>query len=199
MQNDKHQALVDYASTLTNLKEYRGDYMGCCPVHQERTPSFYIYAGKFQARCYGCGWSGDVFDLYHATQGGSFLDAKKALGFWEESGVYQHTKKPIYPSLIRFEDGKQWEIYELCKESIAFGRELKIRIKNKDYSAEDYVYFCLRKSKFWKRMLLEFLSEIRKPEIKFNFLAYLAPRMADKMNERVRFRVFKLMVAYNAS
>ncbi len=40
-----------------------GEYLKCCcPFHPDRTPSFFIYPNDAYARCFGCGWSGDVFD-----------------------------------------------------------------------------------------------------------------------------------------
>lgn len=36
---------------------------GLCPIHQERTPSFYIDVTKGTFKCFGCGEGGDVIDL----------------------------------------------------------------------------------------------------------------------------------------
>ena len=40
---------------------------GKCPLHEERTPSFYVYQDKEYWRCYGaCARGGDVIDLARA-------------------------------------------------------------------------------------------------------------------------------------
>ena len=38
----------------------------CCPIHQEKTPSFNIYDGGRRFKCFGCGAGSDVGDLYQA-------------------------------------------------------------------------------------------------------------------------------------
>jgi len=47
-----------------------GKKKGRCPVHEERTPSFYVYTDRQTWRCFGaCGKGGDVLDLAQALQG----------------------------------------------------------------------------------------------------------------------------------
>jgi hypothetical protein len=36
---------------------------GCCPLHNEKTPSFYVDTTKHTFHCFGCGEGGDVLDL----------------------------------------------------------------------------------------------------------------------------------------
>ena len=38
-----------------------GRYVGLCPFHQEKTPSFSVHAGHQYYKCFGCGVGGDVF------------------------------------------------------------------------------------------------------------------------------------------
>lgn len=64
--------LADYAVTLTGLERMEGSgaYLGRCPLpdHEDRTPSFYVYDDG-HAHCYGCGFHGDVLDLYQEVEG----------------------------------------------------------------------------------------------------------------------------------
>lgn len=53
--------LVDYVTRYTRLKRQGRIHKGCCPFHQEKTPSFYVYPQHFH--CYGCSAHGDVFDF----------------------------------------------------------------------------------------------------------------------------------------
>lgn len=53
---------------------------GLCPLHDERTPSFYVYDGGANFHCYGCGASGDTIDYLMATRRLSFTEALKWLG-----------------------------------------------------------------------------------------------------------------------
>src|SRR2546423_13163107 len=52
-----------------------GRYMGLCPFHEERTPSFSVDADKKVYHCFGCGASGDVFTFVRETEGGEFAGA----------------------------------------------------------------------------------------------------------------------------
>ncbi|HEX3317061.1 MAG TPA: DNA primase [Solirubrobacteraceae bacterium] len=56
-----------------------GRYMGLCPFHEERTPSFSVDADKKVYHCFGCGASGDVFTFVRETEGVEFTDALELL------------------------------------------------------------------------------------------------------------------------
>ena len=57
--------LAEFASKFTDLRRAGpGKQKGRCPLHDERTPSFYIYEEKRTWRCYGaCATGGDVILL----------------------------------------------------------------------------------------------------------------------------------------
>lgn len=77
-------SLEEIASRSTNLKRSGARLVGCCPIHKESTPSFSVYSDGHY-RCYGCGSSGDVIDLWGNVQGvrqgiESALDLARAYG-----------------------------------------------------------------------------------------------------------------------
>ena len=62
-----------------NFKKNDKDIKGCCPIHREKTPSFYITdkgEGAF-FHCFGCGAGGDVVNLVKAMENFSTLEATK--------------------------------------------------------------------------------------------------------------------------
>lgn len=72
-------AMPDVAADLgLTLRRAGGGFATHCPFHEERTPSFSISlrSGVWRAKCYGCGWSGDVIDLYEGLRG---TDKKTAI------------------------------------------------------------------------------------------------------------------------
>jgi DNA primase len=74
--------LPDLAANLTVLKQRGSEWIGCCPFHQDRTPSFTIWRAQgkhWQAHCFGCGWHGDVLDLVCQAYGLSLPDAARRL------------------------------------------------------------------------------------------------------------------------
>lgn len=53
--------IVDVIGDLVPLKRRGKEYWGCCPFHDERTPSFRVVPAESVFRCPGCGLEGDVF------------------------------------------------------------------------------------------------------------------------------------------
>lgn len=52
-------------------------WTGCCPFHNEKTPSFYVYDDHFH--CFGCGAHGDAIGFVMQAQGIGFIDAVEQL------------------------------------------------------------------------------------------------------------------------
>jgi DNA primase len=50
---------------------------GCCPFHNEKTPSFYVYEDGYH--CFGCGAHGDAITFVMQTQGAAFMEAVEQL------------------------------------------------------------------------------------------------------------------------
>jgi DNA primase, catalytic core len=59
--------------------------MGCCPFHQEKTPSFSVNPAKGFYKCFGCGKGGSVFNFLMEIEGLSFPEAIRRVA--EISGV----------------------------------------------------------------------------------------------------------------
>lgn len=57
------------------LKKSGHEWIGRCPFHSERSPSFTVNDAKGFAHCFGCGWHGDVADFIVALDG---IDLREA-------------------------------------------------------------------------------------------------------------------------
>jgi DNA primase len=65
--------MAELVAARTDLRRAGpGRYMGLCPFHEERTPSFSVDADKKVYHCFGCGASGDVFTFVRETEGLEF-------------------------------------------------------------------------------------------------------------------------------
>jgi DNA primase len=53
------------------------NWKGCCPFHNEKTPSFYVYDNGYH--CFGCGQHGDAISFVMQTQGLAFIEAVELL------------------------------------------------------------------------------------------------------------------------
>jgi DNA primase len=72
--------LIDLVSTRTELRRAGpGRYMGRCPFHEERSPSFSVDTGKGLYHCFGCGVGGDAFRFVMDIEGLDFVGAMESL------------------------------------------------------------------------------------------------------------------------
>ncbi len=56
----------------TKLRRSGASFVGTCPFHVEKAPSFRVYAEKKRFRCYVCGAHGDVFEFLQKLEGKEF-------------------------------------------------------------------------------------------------------------------------------
>ena len=69
--------IVEIISQYVPLQKKGGRYCGCCPFHNEKTPSMCVNNGWYH--CFGCGASGDVVKFVMEMESVSFYDAVKIL------------------------------------------------------------------------------------------------------------------------
>ena len=61
----------------TRLLRNGRQWKGCCPFHNEKTPSFYVYDDHFH--CFGCGAHGDAITFLMRSEGAAFPEAVERL------------------------------------------------------------------------------------------------------------------------
>src|SRR5436190_8336986 len=71
--------IVDIISQYTQLRKAGRNFMGRCPFHEERTPSFSVSQEKGVYHCFGCGKIGNIFTFVMDIDNVSFMDAAKIL------------------------------------------------------------------------------------------------------------------------
>ena len=62
-----------------------GKYIGICPFHQEKTPSFNVHAAHQYYKCFGCGVGGDLFKFVMEIERVTFFEALKMVA--ERNGI----------------------------------------------------------------------------------------------------------------
>lgn len=67
--------IVDIIAQYVHLSKSGSNYLGLCPFHGEKTPSFNVNGAKQFYHCFGCGKSGDVFKFIEEYKQVSFIDA----------------------------------------------------------------------------------------------------------------------------
>ena len=77
--------IVDIVSEVVTLRKTGKNYLGRCPFHSEKTPSFTVSSEKQIYKCFGCGEAGNVISFVMKTRNMAFPDAVKFLG--EKVGI----------------------------------------------------------------------------------------------------------------
>jgi DNA primase len=77
--------IVELIGKSVSLKRRGKDYVGLCPFHQEKTPSFHVSPTRQFFICYGCKASGNAIDFVIKRDRVEFLDALRQLA--QEYGV----------------------------------------------------------------------------------------------------------------
>ena len=67
--------IVDVVSSYVKIQKKGANYMGLCPFHAEKSPSFSVSPGKQLFHCFGCGVGGDVITFIRQYENYSFNEA----------------------------------------------------------------------------------------------------------------------------
>ena len=71
--------IVDLVSEVVQLKKAGKNFVGLCPFHAEKTPSFTVSPEKQIFYCFGCGAGGNIFSFLMKTEGLAFPEAARSL------------------------------------------------------------------------------------------------------------------------
>jgi len=77
--------IVELISEYVSLKKAGRNFLGLCPFHNEKTPSFTVNREKQMFYCFGCGEKGDIFAFLMRLNNATFPEALKLLA--DRAGV----------------------------------------------------------------------------------------------------------------
>ncbi len=77
--------IVAIIGSYIRLKKSGSNYMGLCPFHNEKTPSFSVSQSKQMYHCFGCGVGGNVYTFIMEYENYTFVEALKFLA--EKAGI----------------------------------------------------------------------------------------------------------------
>lgn len=95
-------SIVDVVSRRVPLTKKGQNYWGCCPFHNEKTPSFSVNEDKGFYHCFGCGEHGDIISFTMKSENVGFVDAIKELA--EMAGLKLPEFKPRDPAVVQREE-----------------------------------------------------------------------------------------------
>ena len=108
--------IVDVISGYVSLKKKGSNYWGCCPFHNEKTPSFSVSSNKQMYYCFGCGAGGNVYNFVMQYENYSFGEALSHLA--ERAGV--ELPKIEYSKEARAKAEKRATLLEINKKAAQY-------------------------------------------------------------------------------
>lgn len=105
--------ILDVISQYVPLKRRGANYIGLCPFHNEKTPSFTVSPSKQFYHCFGCGAGGNLFSFIMKLEHLSFPEAVHRLA--KEAGVYVPERSQSSTELVKIREKERlFELNELA-------------------------------------------------------------------------------------
>ena len=127
--------IVDIVGESVALTKAGRNYLGLCPFHGEKTPSFNVVEDKQFYHCFGCGRSGDVFKFIEEMQGLSFAESVQAVA--EKAGFQLDI--PISERQVEKTSHPHQVLYDIHAEASKFYHALLMTTKMGE-AARTYLY-----------------------------------------------------------
>lgn len=126
----------DVVRQKINLTRKGQEYLGLCPFHNEKTPSFTVNDHKKFYHCFGCGAHGDVIGFVSETSGMSRHDAARKIA--EDNGIA--VPQPTAEQARQYEESEQiYKILSLAghffKESLS--KDAKVYLEKRKISKQE--------------------------------------------------------------
>ena len=108
--------ILDLVSEYVKLEKGGRNYIGLCPFHDEKTPSFTVSEDKQICHCFGCKKGGNVFQFTQEIKDIPFVEAVKELG--ERVNIKVDVGQTQYnqQSQMASDDLKMIEMHELIQD-----------------------------------------------------------------------------------
>lgn len=108
--------IVDVISGYVKLKRQGSSYMGLCPFHSEKSPSFSVSQGKQMFYCFGCGEGGNVITFLMKYEHYTFPEALRVLA----ERIGKTLPQEEMSEEARQKAGEKKKLLEIHKEAAKF-------------------------------------------------------------------------------
>lgn len=105
-------------SQYVQLRRAGRNFVGRCPFHKERTPSFHVSPERNSYMCFGCGEKGDIFTFVQKIDGVDFVTALKQLA--ERAGVTLKQRSYADEAARTETKNKEEKLLEICEEATKY-------------------------------------------------------------------------------
>src|SRR5450759_1856786 len=143
--------VVEEIGLVVALQKSGKAFKGLCPFHNERTPSFYVFAETQNWHCFGCNEGGDVFSFVQKQQGLEFRETLHYLA--EKAGVTVDDYGSQNPEEAREASALRERLRKLKEDALLWfhqmlvrsqeGAEARAYVQSRGISADSVVTFSL--------------------------------------------------------
>ena len=88
--------IVEIVGSFVKLKKRGANYLGLCPFHNEKTPSFTVSPSKEIYKCFGCGRSGNSISFLMEQEKYSYVEALRWLAAKYNVEIEETETSPEY-------------------------------------------------------------------------------------------------------
>ena len=137
--------IVEVISEYVTLKKRGRNYIGLCPFHKEKTPSFIVSSDKQICKCFGCAKGGGVINFVKEVENLDFKETLEFLANRSNMDLSKYIVKSNYTSSqeLKIKEVKE-VIYEINKEAAKYYHNNLIEAL-KDNSSLVKIYLDKRK------------------------------------------------------
>lgn len=96
--------IIDVVGEFVKLKKRGTNYLGVCPFHNEKTPSFTVSPAKEIYKCFGCGKSGNTITFLMEHEKYSYVESLKWLAARYHIEVEETASSPEQKQLVQTAD-----------------------------------------------------------------------------------------------
>ncbi|MBP5352297.1 MAG: DNA primase, partial [Alphaproteobacteria bacterium] len=107
-------SIAELIGEKTKLTKRGREYLGLCPFHQEKTPSFTINESKGFYHCFGCGAHGDIVKFLMESENLPFIEAVRKLA--QRCGM----ELPSFSKESQEANARRKSLYEIMDMATAF-------------------------------------------------------------------------------
>ncbi|WP_210618814.1 DNA primase [Mammaliicoccus lentus] len=133
--------ILDIVSEYVKLEKRGRNYIGLCPFHDEKTPSFSVSEDKQICHCFGCKKGGNVFQFIQEIKDIPFVEAVKELG--SRVDIHVESNEPSSSEAIVDDHIKMIEMHELMANNFHYilkhteeGEEALAYLKSRGFTDE---------------------------------------------------------------
>ncbi len=195
--------IVDIVGDRVVLKKAGRNYLGLCPFHAEKTPSFTVSPEKQIFYCFGCHTGGNIFNFVMQHEGVSFPEAVRSIAGRYGIEVPDYRLSPEQKKLLSEKD----KLFRVNEIALSFFRSALHDSRNGQHA----MTYLLRRGMTRKIIdghqlgyapnrwdgLLRYLRQKKVPEVYQEKAGLVIPRkdgsgFYDRFRDRIIFPIFNL-------